>query len=139
MNYKAIILCFVLGFFLPLVFSFAYPDNIFFFLVNSSVSLLLITLFLHFGKGRLVEILVNLECSAIFLNMWAAVGYISNIDFFYNNYEYMLNSINIIEVIALIFMAPYNGIRGKLYGLRDNFFNFLSRDFSPFQYFKKIL
>lgn len=61
------------------------------------------------------------------INLMACFGYMTEYEFFYHNYELLINSINITELIVLIAKAPWNGIVDRCRKLLHYAYNFRPR------------
>jgi len=98
-------------------------DGTWFYVIQSMWSFGLLTAVLAIERSNLTICIASVELSAIFLNLLACVGYITSFEFFYHQYNVILNSLNIIEAVILLAGVKMNGIAlgfPKLWRAPDN-------------------
>lgn len=81
-----------------------------FYVVQSIWSFGLLTAVLAIERSKLTFSIAFIELLAIFLNLFACIGYITSFEFFYLHYIVILTTLNIIEAVILLIGVYQNGI-----------------------------
>lgn len=84
-----------------------------FFAFNSTWSLIVIFFLLFLGVNVIIIVVCVIEFAIIVLNLLAGIGYVTDYDWFYTNYEVMLNTLNISEAVVIFMWKPLDGISTK--------------------------
>jgi len=85
-----------------------------FYVIQSMWSFGLLTAVLAIERSKLTFSIASIELLAIFLNLFACIGYITTFDYFYLRYSIILTAINITEVIILLTGVPLHGVFNRI-------------------------
>lgn len=119
MRYWAVVLIWIS---VAIVTQFApYPTTVWFYATQSSWSLLIVIFISRIMQSKTVLIVCFLETLHILFNLLSAYTYSYteyHEKFIYIHYEVILQFINAIEAVVLIYGVPWGGIRSRI----DSFF-----------------
>lgn len=111
-----------------------YPTNSMFFLLNSTWSLLIIIILTSLKQSLVLISIVLLNFVHIVVNLFTCYEYITMLHpygMFYSNYKSIINNLNLLELIALLFGVPRARMDRVNYK-RNGYFHHNPRTFNRF-------